>query len=345
MKKNFFPFIIIAGLLLILISCKKDKINGSGDDKLPPEISAVTDLTNRDIALTAVQYGDWIIIKGKHLATTFKVDFNTVQAADSLIYADDSTVTVKIPATLPDPANNPITVTTKYGTATYNFRILQPAPVITSFDPGAGPAGVTVTITGDYFAGVSSVKFETVEATIISNTKTEIKVTVPAGVTYGYIFVTTPSGTVKSINAFGFRYLIYDDALTATWSNTSFSATAVLTNTTPVKRGTMSIKTNYTASFGALRLSKATPSVSITGYTALKFSLYAGPASLGKKVKIYFNGVSASGYTYTITEVGKWIDVQIPLTNLGNPVTLSSVTMQEFSAILQEVYVDDLGLI
>ena len=155
------------GLILFFGSCKKENT----EDRNRPEINAVTDLMNRDIALTSVNYGDWIIIKGKHLSTTYKVEFNTILAEDSLIYADDTTVTVKIPAVLPDPANNPITVTTKYGSATYNFRILQPPPTILSFDPMAGPEGQLVTITGYNFGGVNSVKFGTNEATIVSNTK------------------------------------------------------------------------------------------------------------------------------------------------------------------------------
>ena len=63
---------------------------------------------------------------------------NASSFVDQQYYADDSTVTVKIPANLPDPINNPITVTTKYGTATYGFKIMQPAPIITRFNPEAG---------------------------------------------------------------------------------------------------------------------------------------------------------------------------------------------------------------
>ena len=155
MKKLFVNIILLLSLLGLagITSCKKEKV----EDKRPPKLTGVTDLNNRAISLTAVNYGDWIIIKGEHLTTTYQVDFNSIMASDSLLYADDTSVTVKIPSLLPDPANNPITVTTKYGSATLNFRILQPAPVITSFDPMAGPSGQTITIAGSYFGGVTSV--------------------------------------------------------------------------------------------------------------------------------------------------------------------------------------------
>lgn len=333
--------VIAACMLMLQTSCKKNVT----ENQPPPIINAVTDLIHRDIALTAVNYGDWIIIKGNNLGTTYKVDFNGVLASDSLRYADDTTVTVKIPPTLPDPANNPITVTTKFGSATYNFRILQPPPLINSVDPGAGAVDDVVTINGDYFGGLTAVRFESVAATIVSSTKTQIKVKVPAGGTYGYIYVTTASGTVKSPKIFGFKYVIYDDALASTWYGSSWSSTTTLNNTATVKRGTNSIKQAYSTAWGAFRTSKNNPALALAGYTGIKFSIYAGAGSLNKKIKIYLNALSGSGYTFTITQTGQWIDFEVPLFNLGNPTTLNAFVLQEFSGAVQgDVFVDDIGL-
>jgi hypothetical protein len=141
--KRFFTGSLLVCMMFVLFSCKKENYvdYSTKMNALPPTISAVTDLNNRTLALSSVVYGDWIIIKGQNLGTTSKVEFSNVAAPDSLFSADDTTVTVKIPSNLPDPVNNPIKVTTKYGTAIYNFKILQPAPVINSFTPGAGGAG------------------------------------------------------------------------------------------------------------------------------------------------------------------------------------------------------------
>jgi len=95
-------------LLTTIFACKKENVGNTA----PPLINGVTDLINRGTPLQSVKYGEWIVIKGANLATTFKVEFNAVLVADSMYYADDSTVTVKIPTNLPDPINNPITVTT-----------------------------------------------------------------------------------------------------------------------------------------------------------------------------------------------------------------------------------------
>lgn len=340
----YFPNPRLLALMICAISlsigCKKEQAPAGS---LAPTIQSVAYLDSRNTPLTSAKYGDWVMIRGTNLATTFKVDFNSVLSPDSLFYADDSSITVRIPPVLPDPVNNPVTVTTKYGKATYNFKIMQPAPVITGFDPMAGPAGTQVTIRGNYFRGVSEVRFDNTVTPIVSSTSTQIVVNVPAGVTSAYIFVTTPVGTARSPLAYGFRYVIYEDVLTATWSNTSYSATAVLNNTANLRRGNNSIGVNYTAGFGALRLSKANPALSTTGYTALRFSVFVSAASVGKKVKVMLNGQTATGVTLTFADAG-WNEYQIPLTSLGGYATITSVTMQEFSSVLQELYFDDIGL-
>lgn len=341
MKRVTTSFLFTATLLLLLgaTACKKDK----KEDTTPPVITGVTNLIDRAVMLESADFDQWVIIKGLYLATTFKVDFNGEIAFDSLMYANDTMVTVKIPKTLPDPVNNPITVYTKYGTATYNFRILQPPPVITGFDPVAGPAGTDVTIFGDFFNGVTNVKFNDVEVPIISSTKSTIKVQVPVGQTYGYVYVTTPVGTAKSEKVFGFKLVVYDDVLATGWSNTSFSCATNYAHTDTVKRGTYALRAEATAAWGALRVTKASSVIDLTGYSGVKFSVYGGPGSENKKVKLMINGVTATGYTVTLKE-GQWIDFQIPLSWLANPTTLSTLTFQEFSGIKQLLYYDDIGL-
>ncbi len=333
--------------VLFLFSCKKENYVDytTKISALPPSINAVTDLNNRALPLSSVVYGDWIIIKGQNLGTTLKVEFSNVVASDSLFSADDTTVTVKIPSNLPDPVNNPITVTTKYGKAIYNFKILQPAPVITSFTPGAGGAGTEVTLSGDYFLGVTGVKLNTTNLAIVSSSKNQIKVTIPSTITGGYFFVTTPSGTTKATISYGLAYVIYDDALPTGWSNTSYSTTATLTNTLNVLRGTNSVKTNYTVGFGGFRLTKAAPAISTAGYSAIKFSVYGSTNSGGFKIRVILNGSSTVTYTVTLpTTLGMWTQVEVPLSIIGNPATISSIELKEFSGKIFEVFFDDIGL-
>jgi hypothetical protein len=342
MIKNFTKYnhaVLMILLMTVIFSCKKENVENTS----PPLINGVTDLINRSNPLSSVKYGEWIVIKGSNLATTFKVDFNSVSVSDSLYYADDSTVTVKIPANLPNPINNPITVTTKYGTATYGFKIMQPAPIITRFNPEAGTTGDLVTISGNHFNGVTEVKFDNAVATIISKSNLELKVNVPAGITSAFITVTTPVGAVTSLSRFGFKYVIYDEKLQTGWSNTSYSTTAVLNHTTTVKRGTTAISSAYTAGFGGFRLSKAAPALSLAGYSSVKFSVFGGPGTEGKRARVIINGVSTTAFQILLKE-GAWSTFEIPLSNFNNPATLTSIEVKEFSGLVVTVYLDDIGL-
>lgn len=77
-------------------------------------------------------------------------------------------------------------------------------PVITSFAPTSGTAGVTsVVITGSNFTGATAVSFNGVTAPgFVVNSATQITVTCPAGATTGAIQVTTPQGFGRSTDDF-----------------------------------------------------------------------------------------------------------------------------------------------
>lgn len=330
-NSSLFILITIASL-----ACKKD----SNTNTNIPTLSTVTNLTERDNALQSIGYGEWIIISGSNLSTTTKVDFNGVLAADSLVYANDNSITVKIPAELVDPINNPITVTTKYGSATLNFKVTQPGPIINDFDPAAGEANDEMTIYGAYFKGVTEVKINGVAATILSNTKTEIKVKIPAGVSDGAVIITTPVGTVTATKTFGLKYVIFDDALKNSWTNTSYSTLGLeFNNKAVVRRGTSSILVSHKA-FSALRF-RLSAKLNMTGYTTLKISMYGGIGTQGKKVKISVS--PAAGSYELILNEGKWTDYQVPLINIGSPATIEYLTFQEFSGFTSQIYIDDVG--
>lgn len=334
--QKYLSTFIMGIAILLLAACKKDK----EENTAPPTLSAVTNLVDRNTELQAVDYGDWILIKGTNLSTTNKVDFNGTLAADSLTYADDNSVTVKIPANLTDPINNPITVTTKYGSATLNFKIKQPNPKVEDFSPAAGAAGDEVTIVGNYFKGVTEVTINGVAATIVSNTQTEIKVKVPTGVTYGAVVVTTPVGSVTATKTFGLKYIIYDDALKNSWTNTSYSLNSIdFASTANVRRGTSAIAVD-SKGWGAVRF-RLVAKFNTTGYSTLKISIFGGTDSQGRKVKI---AVTPTAGTYEIVlNEGKWTDYQIPLINIGSPATIEYLTFQEFSGKVTQTYIDDVG--
>lgn len=87
----------------------------------------------------------------------------------------------------------------------------QPVPVIMSFSPASGvaatddEAGTTVTITGKNFSATPSdnqVYFEDAEAEVVTASKTQLEVVVPAGAVTGKIKVTVGSRTGMSASSF-----------------------------------------------------------------------------------------------------------------------------------------------
>jgi len=126
-----------------------------------------------------------------------------------------------ITATAGSGASGAITVTTPSGncSSTASFTYYYP-PSITSFAPLTGPIGATITINGSHFSTTPAsnvVYFGAIGATVISATASALKVTVPAGATYGFITVqarnlagvsrlpftvTFPNGGVLDANSF-----------------------------------------------------------------------------------------------------------------------------------------------
>lgn len=76
------------------------------------------------------------------------------------------------------------------------------APQITSFSPSSGVAGTSVTITGRYLEGATSVRFNGLAAELTSDSATVIVATVPVGATTGAIEVVTAAGTARSESVF-----------------------------------------------------------------------------------------------------------------------------------------------
>jgi hypothetical protein len=80
------------------------------------------------------------------------------------------------------------------------------APKLSSFTPTSGAVGTVVTITGSYFTGTSSVKFNGVAATSFTvNSDTQITVTVPTRAKTGPISILTPGGTATTTSIFTVR--------------------------------------------------------------------------------------------------------------------------------------------
>ncbi|MBC7880371.1 MAG: hypothetical protein H7Y37_03490 [Anaerolineae bacterium] len=142
--------------------------------------------------------GTAVTIIGTNLGGVNSVKFDGTSATIT------SVTSTQIVATVPNAATSgTITVTNSSGasdTSALSFTVTSAPPFIIGFSPISGPIGTSVTITGGNLNGASSVKFNGISASFVVNNTTTIQATVPSGATSGQIMVTTPTGTITSID-------------------------------------------------------------------------------------------------------------------------------------------------
>ena len=142
--------ILLPGFLflaaLFVISCKKDSAPVYG----VPTISRVAQPLDNS-GIDSGSFTQWVIIYGTNLASTQSVSFNDQTVVYKTLYASDTSVTVQIPRAIPQDISNTITLTTKGGTATYNFTTVIPALQLNGMFNEYAPIGDTLTLIGQNF--------------------------------------------------------------------------------------------------------------------------------------------------------------------------------------------------
>ncbi len=87
---------------------------------------------------------------------------------------------------------------------------LYPSPIITGVSPNSGPAagGATITLTGQYFSGATSVSVGTKSAAFTVTSDTTVTVVVPSGTAGSTvdITVTTPAGSSFNTSVAQYTY-------------------------------------------------------------------------------------------------------------------------------------------
>ena len=214
-KLSFSPLLAALFAIVLFASCEPDDTSQMPSGVEAPVLDRVS-LVNKDSTTTVGLRSNMYAIYGKNLSTTQRITFNDTEAYFNPTLVTDTNILVAVPADAPYfGGSDKLVVETTAGSASLDFSVAQPAPDIDSFSPLAAGAGDIVTIVGSVFEGVESVRFGDVEAEIVSATATEIQVRVPEGIVQSYIFVETAGGVTQSAQAFGFKFVIYDDALAA----------------------------------------------------------------------------------------------------------------------------------
>ena len=122
-------------------------------------------------------------------------------AASAITVVDDSTIS----ATVGNGATGTVTVTTPFGTAsspgTFTF---YPPPTVIGFTPASAGPGMSITITGTNFIGVSAITMGGVPATYFTVVSSTTIIAIVGSGASGPIVITMPGGSLQIPGTFTF---------------------------------------------------------------------------------------------------------------------------------------------
>lgn len=373
--------LLLAFMVISYSACKKSDVGGGGAPmitrvRLVSKTDTIANVSHRvnldsssvysdtrnvafDSTVANARLSTQYAILGSNLLSTSKITLNGVSLYYNPTLVTDHTIIVTIPSDgIPfgPGQTNKLIVTTAHGSVSFTLGVQQPPATITSFAPLAANPGDTITIMGSVFDGVTAVLFDKTPATIIGTpTKTQIQVKLPAGIAQAFVYVQTPGGLAKSVASFGFKYVIYADALTTGWGPNNgggydgYTSTRDYQNAAHPKRGAYAIAVTFQGSYGALQLGYGGSTIDVTksNLTSIKFSVYGDPATtkVGDRGRIVINGGYGAGVVFNITP-GMYTDYTIPLSTLGNPATIYEIVISDFGENAPCLfYIDDIGFI
>ena len=149
--------------------------------------------TLTSLSPTSGAAGATITLTGTNFTGATAVRFNGASATYTVVSNTQITATVPAAATTGN-----VVVVNDGGTS--NGLAFTVIPSITSINPGSGPVGTSLTLTGSNLTGAAAVNFAggaTATPTVLSSTS--LTVTVPTGATTGNVTVTTPNGTTAGV--------------------------------------------------------------------------------------------------------------------------------------------------
>jgi|GEM_PF-1194374 len=152
---------------------------------------------------TSAGAGNTVAVTGTGLLGLTALTVNGINALPSVTNNTDSGFSFVVPTGAALGAAN-ITVAAGCGSASSSAFtvILPPAPTITGLNPGSGPLGTSVLLTGTNLATLTSVQFGGVPAVFSVQSATQATVVVPVQAVNQRVRVTSPSGTGLSAAAF-----------------------------------------------------------------------------------------------------------------------------------------------
>jgi hypothetical protein len=297
---------------------------------------------NLSVSPAAALPETFLTISGSEIQDIVSIKFDTAQASFSSVFNTGTTIFTNVPVNA-KYGPQVITITNRAGqTATVDFTVIQPAPVISSFTPANAPPQDTITITGKMLLNISAVYIGSVKAIIVdSSSQYTTKIVIPPGAASGLLSIVTGGGTAFSAGTLtvGERaYLIadFDGAGLAPNGNSWYSygdmTSKTVVNINPDPRSGNFLKaipnsagTNGYGGVSTYALSTADQTFGMTSAAAktiLKFDVNNNgkmATSLQVIVQETTSNSNANNYAKTVAINGSgWNTIAIPLTEMLN---------------------------
>jgi hypothetical protein len=237
-------------------------------------------------------------------------------------------------------------------------------PTISNMNPNPVGVGSNLTITGTNLDLVKSVRFvgvATAVSSFVSQTPTQLVVTVPAGALTGIptLTIINTGLTVQAASDLQIAgssvppIIVYDDALSTSWDKWGGWATTLqdMNNTEQPNSGTTAFKVTYstTDAYGAVQLHpKTTFTFPPAGYTKLKISVYGGAGTTAtSRIAIYMKDATdpTDAQKKKLTLVpGAYTTFEIPLTDFSNnPAKINEFVIQNYGTAGITIYIDEIS--
>ena len=301
-----------------------------------------------------LKHADNLTITGQDLDLTWGVQFNGVSQPDTVLVSKSPTsIVVKVPAGAKQGKVTLLAASKVKVNSADELLLLLPA--VTDMSPSPVDSVSDVTITGTNLNLVSAILFNGVVTPVtsfISQSATTIVVKLPSGAKKGKVVLSVLNSTltveapmVLNVKVYlaalaPMDYLIYDDQFNNNWQDWGWNRTADYGNTENVREGTKAAKFTYTSEWSGVKF--ANGSVATAAYKEVAFSLYGGPGTNGKKIKVTANGNGAKSKEITIVE-GQWTEFKFNIADIGNPANLTELLLGNYDW-KGVIYVDQLGL-
>ena len=217
MKKQSTHLLAILTLAVLsvisLYSCKKSESSGEAPTITGFRLNLTSPLDtviSADGLIKALRPGDYIVIQGNHLDNMKSVLFNGFPAVINTAFSSKNNFVVQVPtnipfADIPAESFNKVTVTTSSGSATVDFPIAAPLPIISSISNELPNSGDKITLYGSGLFAITKLTLpgnvEVPATTIVSDPGGQFSTfQLPAGYTNqtGPLAITTKYGNSTS---------------------------------------------------------------------------------------------------------------------------------------------------